>query len=688
MTIYLLIFITISLLTTRRPGVLGCGLIGFVPNKKNTANLDWVKLIMAYNAHRGTDSCGLFMNNELKKGVGTESDIRIFMAKNKMEYDPKSKNNLIIAHSRKATFGTHTEANAHPFHFEHNGREIIIAHNGTISNSIELAKEFNVDTNGLVVDSQRLGKIILEKGYEVLNKYKGSAALLFTFADEPNVMYAFKGGSKDKATDIEISEERPLFFIQNNEGTYISSMREPLDAASNQDLIVYTFKENIVYKIENNNLFNVFEAKREDANISFTVPTKSTDWNVYKSTTGSKAATGTINLPSASYVTSKKVQCPMDFYEEIGNPIVDWYANAIYFMGGRYYSIPVNRKQEVQDKYLKASIDGIEDFLLDGPIKVSKQNHGSSHPFVYPTSTNNDYCVELYFYQGIMIRKDKLQKFKSKMRSRFDNMTNIFEKLKQLSAYSCHPITFLYSEALKLKEKELCFYYGGKLEGAGFKACPYSIRRYQFDDKAKLVSISSQNSSDIIIDYVDDGSDEPEYEDLPNVVYSFDLEDQGFARIYRYKGHTKEAEDDLIIAEEWDGIAEVYYYCEADENISFNGYDAMVRAIQILLCKLILSDDGKGTAYDDRYIEERALEILKEGLTATQGLISFMNNQYPSCDFESLILEAVQDIALETFDELYTEIYDEVDAEKTTIYARSNDKQYSRAEEIGNESLS
>lgn len=65
-----------------------------------------------------------------------------------------------------------------------------------------------------------------------------------------------------------------------------------------------------------------------------------------------------------------------------------------------------------------------------------------------------------------------------------------------------------------------------------------------------------------------------------------------------------------------------------------------------------------------------------------------MNNQYPSCDFENLILEAVQDTALETFDELYTEIYDEIDAEKTTIYARSNDKQYSRSEEIGNESLS
>ena len=688
MTIYLLIFITISLLTTRTPGVLGCGLIGFVPNKKNTANLDWIKLIMAYNAHRGTDSCGIFMNNELNKGVGNQADIRIFMAKNKIEYDSKSKNNLIIAHSRKSTFGTHTQENAHPFHFEHEGREIIIAHNGTVSNSVELAKEFDVDTTGLFVDSQRIGKIILEKGYDVLNKYKGSAALLFTFADEPNVMYAFKGGSKEKYTDTEISEERPLFFIQNNEGTYISSMREPLDAASNQDLTVYTFKENIVYKIENNNLYSVFEVKRDDANISFPVPTKNTDWTIYKNTTGSKAATGTTSSASATYMTSKKVQCPMDFYEEISNPLSEWYANAIYFIGGRYYSIPTHKKSSITDKQLKGSTDGIQEFLLDGPVKVSKTNHGTLHPFVYPSSTNGEFCVELYFYQGVLIRRDKLDKFKKKMRSRFDSMSNIFEKLKQLSAYACHPITFLYSEAIKLKEKELCFYYGGKLEEAGFKACPYSIRRYQFDSNAKLISISSQNINDIIIDYVDD--DKEGYEDLPNVTYSFDLEDQGLARMYRYKGHTKEAEDQLLIEEEWNGIAEVYYYCEADENISFNGYDIMLRSIQMLLCKMILTDESESDEGTDAYIEARSFEILKEGLSATEGLIAFMNHQYPSCDFEALLIEAVGEIALETFDELYGDTVEEEEdnAEKTTIYASSNDKKRSRSEEIGNEVLS
>lgn len=113
-------------------GMLACGLVAFAPKKKREANLDWIKLMLCYNSSRGTDSCGIYINEEIKKGIGQEADVKDWLVKNKLEYVDRNPNKLILAHMRRSSFvhGPKSAEEAHPFTFTHEGKTIIGAHNG------------------------------------------------------------------------------------------------------------------------------------------------------------------------------------------------------------------------------------------------------------------------------------------------------------------------------------------------------------------------------------------------------------------------------------------------------------------------------------------------------------------------------------------------------------------------------
>ena len=670
----IILFLIITLLTKRQSNVLGCGLIGFVPNKKNTANLDWIKLIMTYNAHRGTDSCGLFMNDTLVKGVGNKADIRNFMAKTRMEYDPKCKNRLILAHSRKSTYGSHTEENAHPFFFEHEGRSIIFAHNGTITNATELANKYNVDVFGLMVDSQKLAKIILEKGYSVLNDYKGSAALLFTYSDDPGVMYVFKGASKDKVSDVEASEERPLFYIQNNEGIYLSSMREPLDAACNQDLVVYTLPENLVCRIVNNEIFEVETIKREDANIVFTKPANTTKTKeVTTKSYGSNGATQNTTTNSLAYKTFIKIDNPFDVYNECAFANGTWFQRSLLFMAGRHYIIPTEDFAKFKEIGFTPYMEDAEKYLANGEITICKpeftQSKYAVNPYVYSNAEASQeiWSTTDYYYKGVLIRKDKLGRFKGMMEKRLDTMTNMFERIKQLSAYSTHPITFTYAESQKLSNDAMKFYFGGNICKEGVFGGPYGFRKYTINANGVLKGISSLYDNDsILIEYEDDTT-------VVNVETDFDKIScfTGMTNFsyFRYKGVNYGSEIDLVMEEECNGAADVYYYCEEDENISILGTEIKQLAVELLVSELV--ENGGGILPSDTFVEDKAQYLYEEGMKDPEGLESYLNRNLPSSNYMEYFALAFLQIEEEVFEDFYDQQLDS----KTL-------------QEIGNESLS
>ena len=669
---FIILFLIITLLTKRQSNVLGCGLIGFVPNKKNTANLDWVKLIMTYNAHRGTDSCGLFMNDELVKGIGGKADIRNFIAKTKMEYDPKCKNRMILAHSRKSTYGSHTEENAHPFFFEHEGRSIILAHNGTITNATELAHKYNVDVFGLMVDSQKLAKIILEKGYSVLNDYKGSAALMFTYSDEPGVMYVFKGASRDKASDVDASEERPLFYIENNDGMYLSSMREPLDAASNQDLVVYTVPENLVCKIINNQLFEVEKINREDANISFTKPTSTTTKKeAIIKTYGNNGDTKNTSTNSLAYKTFIKIDNPFDIYNECVYAGNKYFQRSLLFIAGRHYIIPMEKYNDFKDIGFSPYMDGAEEFLAQGEITICNPEYTqakySTNPFVYGDAKQENWALTDYYYDGVLIRKDKLGRFKGMMQKRLDNMTNIFEKIKQLSAYASHPITFTYNESLKLNTEALKFYLGGNICKEGVFSGPYGFRKYTLNSNGVLKAISTPYEEDTIL---------LDYDDSRSVQLSLDFDKMsaftGMSNFsyYRYKGIKYQDEVDLIMAEEYNGAADVFYYCNEDENVSIAGTEIKKLALEILVQEII--DNAGGIEPSDTFVDDKAEYLYDEGMKDHEGLESYINRNYPGTAYIEYFQIALMQLEEEAFEDFYN----------------GDSSQETELQEIGNEKLS
>jgi hypothetical protein len=208
----------------KRGNVLHCGLVGW--SGPNGPNPEKIKLLMIWNAwERGKDSTGIYTPSlGVKKGI---TDARYWMSDL-----ADVKDNIFIGHLRAASIGWITKENAHPFH----EGKIILAHNGTLENHHKLADELNLDDLQWNVDSHVLtyGMAMLPN-HEILNKFLGAAALLWTDTDNPNILYVFR------------NNERPLFRGNADNGMYFSSIKESLYAVGCTN--VKEIKENNVYVI-------------------------------------------------------------------------------------------------------------------------------------------------------------------------------------------------------------------------------------------------------------------------------------------------------------------------------------------------------------------------------------------------------------------------------------------------------
>lgn len=248
--VYLLITLVLASLSKYIPDRLSCGIFGFSLKEKTSSSVARLammklKVLGIYNESRGRDSCGIYVNGNIVKGVGKVKEFTDFIEENTLAV-PKG-NFTVIAHTRQSTRGANTEENAHPFLINN---RLIGVHNGTIHNIDDLCRDNELTPSDYKVDSLALYTIIEKVGYEVLNKYKGYAALAFTYAEDPSVLYLYHGASQTYK-DGTLWEERPLYFLEADEGIYFSSTKESLNAIRESDTQeVDCLEYNTVFKIK------------------------------------------------------------------------------------------------------------------------------------------------------------------------------------------------------------------------------------------------------------------------------------------------------------------------------------------------------------------------------------------------------------------------------------------------------
>lgn len=177
-----------------------CGIVGYV-GKRNASEvlLDGLKRL----EYRGYDSAGLALRTEegllILKEVGKVADLEKLLR----EKAPVS--NQGIGHTRWATHGGVTLANAHPH--SDGSRRLAIVHNGIIENFMELKEELEREGVTFVseTDSEAIVHLIARSYSEtgdilvtlvdLQKKLRGSFALVMMQQDFPDRIYCVRKGS-------------------------------------------------------------------------------------------------------------------------------------------------------------------------------------------------------------------------------------------------------------------------------------------------------------------------------------------------------------------------------------------------------------------------------------------------------------------------------------------------------------
>lgn len=245
-----------------------CGLLGFIG--KEPADIEKIKILGIYNATRGTDACGIVINDKVVKGVDDKANWTNFIENNQLKTFKEHSNYIILGHTRSASNKTTKDDIdcAHPIVIKtkKNKIKLIGVHNGTISNHAKLAKDYNVKDGK--IDSISLMSVLSEskdepKRFKVFEDYEGAATCMWYHPEEPNVLKIWKGASKEYQYDKEIKEERPLYVYKVNDDTfYFSSIKESLYAIGGDINSVSSVPVNCVITVKPGEKFKILPKNR------------------------------------------------------------------------------------------------------------------------------------------------------------------------------------------------------------------------------------------------------------------------------------------------------------------------------------------------------------------------------------------------------------------------------------------
>ena len=232
-----------------------CGIVGYI-GKENA--LDIIIEGLKHLEYRGYDSAGVaFVEKKKIKKIREKG--KVDLLKKSIE-ETKIKVHSAIGHTRWATHGSPTKENTHP-HSDCKNR-IAIVHNGIIENYLELKRmlkekkhRFSSETDTEVIvhllEENLKHYPIFDSILNTINMLKGSFALLFIFADYPELM-------------IGVRKNSPLIFAEKDNNFYFSS--DIIGISSYVDKAYFLDDETIVFL--NNSKYSFFDFKGAERKIS------------------------------------------------------------------------------------------------------------------------------------------------------------------------------------------------------------------------------------------------------------------------------------------------------------------------------------------------------------------------------------------------------------------------------------
>ena len=177
-----------------------CGIIGF------TGRLEAQKILtegLAALEYRGYDSAGIAYFKDtgkisIRKTVGKVKDLLAIC-------DDENNSTCGIGHTRWATHGGVTNANAHP----HKVGNVALIHNGIIENYHEIVNKFDLADSLISETDTEVAAALINKLYDgdpkatikkAVTELRGSFAFCIMFKDQPGKIFAVRNVSPMVAT--------------------------------------------------------------------------------------------------------------------------------------------------------------------------------------------------------------------------------------------------------------------------------------------------------------------------------------------------------------------------------------------------------------------------------------------------------------------------------------------------------